>query len=223
MLRLLLVVLVISHFIVGCAQIRPVTILDPTAPCDQIVHPALLTLPYEELAKGRKETEEWILTQFPTSTVEFQSTQGNTVGDNGWFTWSENHRDFTLTNLPGVVKVEQGFEQHATLGDVLSCYGDPTYYILEWDVRVSVEAEGDILALLYPDRGLYIWTILWGVTRPHRFDATSVISGPVWVSPAGTVDVLLRAWYIDDEEEIQRQLALLQEWPENFTKFVSEQ
>jgi hypothetical protein len=49
----------------SCPEPRP-----PLA-CSDIVHPALLSIPFKQMRQGQEDAERWILTEFPTTTIKY--------------------------------------------------------------------------------------------------------------------------------------------------------
>lgn len=70
-MRYLLVIIFVGSLLTGCMPPEQFVVLEPSAPCEEILHPALLNVPFDELAQGREQTEEWIITNFPTVTRAF--------------------------------------------------------------------------------------------------------------------------------------------------------
>jgi hypothetical protein len=215
----LVVMLTISILIAGCIPPPVATFV----PCDEILHPAMLSVPFEELAKGQQATEEWILTQFPTATVEFDS-YGTGPGDVGRFYWSEGDKGFTLHLYSTYHYIDQQelSAKRPELGQILQCYGDPEYYTLQVHTPIGGSMLGTRLWLWYPVLGVRFETASPGRPADH-IDADYPIIGRTTIVPPGTVEEMLRNGIPYGEEFIQEQLALLQEWPENFTEFEVEE
>ena len=221
MIRYLLAMLLISLSATGCVPQEPVVTLDPSTQCEQIIHPVLLSVPFEGLAQGQEKAESWIITQFPTATVEFEPSELSGGDDIGWFYWSENEKHFVLSLMQSYRLIEQSSEQYPTLGQILRCFGEPEYFSLT-RTPIGGEAIGVRLELWYPDRGIRFRSETWGLTEIRRYDAESVMRGDVVIMPAGTAEEMLRNWGAGSEEYVQEQLALLQKWPDNFTELVLE-
>ena len=210
--------IVVCLFTTNCVPQKPVVTLGPSAPCQEIIHPALLSVPFDELVQGRDDVEEWILAQFPTATVAFDPTRGG-LGAIGQFSWSEGAKGFTLFLSESSRLIQQTSEQYPTLGHILRCYGDPAYYTLEEDVPVGGSVLGNRLELWYPGFWFKFQSDTWGPNKPSRYDVTSPIRGRIAIMPVGTIEEVISNWR-SDEAYIQVQLELLREWPDDFTELV---
>jgi hypothetical protein len=219
---MILLILVFTASCVTHVQQEPMATLSPSAPCEQIVHPALLDVPFQDLTQGREETEKWILAQFPTATVTFEPSPHNSAGEIGQWSWTEGDKGFFLVLALGARYLKQFSEQHPTIGAVLRCYGDPQYYTLEWGVPVGGDVNGNRLELLYPAQGLRFRSVSWGSSVTDRYDIGFAMNDAIVFTPKGTVEEMYQnsgfsAEYIDE------RLTLLQEWPRHFTAFVREE
>lgn len=218
----LLAIMVTFMFITGCVPIEPIVTLDRSTQCERIISPALLQVPFEELRQGQKQAESWIITQFPTATVEFELSELGGRDNIGWFYWSENEKHFVLSLMPSYRLIEQSSEQYPTLGHVLRCFGKPKYYSLT-RTPIGGGPIGVRLELWYPNHGIRFRSETWGLTEIRRYDTESAIRGDVVIMPIGTVEDMLRNWGAGSEEYVQDQLALLRDWPDDVTEIVLEE
>jgi hypothetical protein len=219
--RYLLLILVIYVFVAGCMPPDPVATIDLSGRCEEIIHPALLNVPFDELALGREQAEEWILTQFPTATVQTTSSSESGITENSFY-WSEGDKGFALVLLQKAKYLSQTSKQYPTLGAILHCYGDPMYYTLEPNVPIGPGTFGYLFDIYYPNNGFRFRGSTWEATVAQRYDATSVMNGDIIVMPIGAIEEIIpNVSSTEDHGQIIR--SLLQEWPDDFTEIVLEE
>jgi hypothetical protein len=225
MLRLLVVLIVAPIFISSCTADGLVT-LPPDAPCEAILHSALLSVPFDEIAQGQEEANQWIVSEFPTATVEFTAWEPSGDGNIGLFRWSQDDKAFELyllsTNryLTQLQLPNRFSSRYPTLRHILRCFGTPEYYILEVGVPIGGATLGTILQLWYPDRGIRFMDVSQQYKPPVRYTADSPITAAITITPPGSMEEMLRNISPGAEQRIQQQLAVLKKWPENFTELV---
>lgn len=218
MTRRLLIGIFLAVLIAGCYDQRPVVLLDPAAPCEEIVDPILLSVPFDEVAQGREQAEEWIVTQFPTATVNFEPSQTRGEDEIGRFAWLIDAEWVSLILQDGNRFILHLFERSPTLGQVIRCFGKPEYYNLG-DATIGGEVPSAVLLRLwYPDRGLFFESETWGSRAIREYDVNSPLIGQVRIMPPGTVEEMAKWGGIYAQRYITEEGALLRKWPEHFTK-----
>lgn len=221
MTQYLFVVMFIVFSVTGCAaQQGPIVTIDPAAPCEEIVPSSLLTVPFDDLAEGREQTEEWILTQFPTSTVNFEAIQTNGATKRERYSWWAGDKLVTLFLGDEALYARHIYKRFPTLGHVIRCFGKPTYYILASTYIGGEVPSGVLLELWYLDQGLYFDSVTWGRSEIRRYDVNSPLVGQVKVMPAGTVEQMRQQGNISTEMYINKAQAVPKKWPDNFTALV---
>ena len=141
----------------------------------------------------------------------------------GRFIWSEGKKDFALYLIEEIRYIHQVSQEYPLLGDILRCYGDPEYFTLE-EAPMGIEARGIgvRLELWYPDRGLKFQGETWGSNEIRRYNAESPIIGLIMVRPPDTIEEMIRNGQEGADEYVKERMALLQEWPDEFTELVLE-
>jgi hypothetical protein len=182
--------------------------------CDDIVHPALLSVPFENFEEGQETVENWTITNFPTTTVAHR--------DSAVYGWSSGEQDFILSLGPSSGSIVQTSKKQPTIGAILSCYGDPDFYTLE-ETALSAHAYGVRFTMWYLERGLIFRTESYGTNETRRFDAASLMGDRITVVPPGTAEEMIRNGVAQIDEYVNRWLGLLQEWPGDFTELVLEE
>lgn len=205
-------------FVAGCITSRPVAVLDSAASCNEIVHPALLVVPFADLSQGQSQTEIWIVTTFPTSTVTYEPSVSTYPGSVGQFYWFLEEMRFSLVQEANFQHITQLSEQHPTLGQILHCYGAPNYYTLEKDTPLGGESIGSRLELWYTEQGLILEYARHGSDSEAGYDNNSIMVGRVIVTPPGSVEEMIRNQGSLPETYIDRKLALTKGWPENLAE-----
>jgi hypothetical protein len=220
-MRYLLVVVFVCSLLTGCVAQAPFVVLEPSAPCEEILHPALLNVPFDELAQGQEQTEGWIITQFPTATVQSILTSNE---QSIRFGWSEGDKDFGLFFAPalGIEYINQVSKQSPTLGMILDCFGDPQYYTLDTHAPIFPGRTGYLFDIYYTDLGLSFRGSTLEATVAQRYDSTSVMNGDVLIMPVGTIEDMIPNLR-STEEGRQELLSMILEWPKDFTAIVPDE
>lgn len=216
-----LIVMMVSILLISCTT--PTRTLDPAAPCDAILKPALLSVPFDTFVPEGPETEAWILTTFPTATVQYRTR--NTVDGELYseeFTWSEGDKYYTLNLRPVGRYIKQrtmGLPQ-PTLGHILRCFSEPAYYLPEVDVPVGGSYIGTLFSVWYPDLGISFQDVNIGSTGPFRYTSRSPMGLELYITPIGSLEEMLQNFDDGTGEYVKLMSPLFQKWPDNFTEIV---
>lgn len=209
--------IVILMLITGCIPLNPVVRYSDLTPCDDIIYPSLLDVPFNELAQKYEIAEMWILTEFPTATVTFDGEGLTSSEEIGIFSWSANGKGFRLKLTSPFTTLNQISSIHPTIGQLIQCYGEPNYYTLEQDVPIGAGLFGNLLELWYTNLGLQIQT----ATTPREaryYDVNTIMAGPIVVTPPGSVEEMFRNAGPIPNEYVEAKLSALHEWPEDFIR-----
>jgi hypothetical protein len=224
MIRYFVIIIVASFLLTSCFREPPAPTFDPAAPCDVILNPALLSVPFDEFVLEGPETEAWISNAFPTSTVTVKRSAG-TAGRETYeqFNWSEGDYSYSLflsqerRYISISHRANGGPTLEPSLGHILRCFGDPEYYSAEVGVPMG-ETLGEYFTLWYPNLGISFVNLILG---PAWYNTSYTASSPMGIHtdifPVGSIEEMLHNRFSADENAKQES-ALLKEWPENFTE-----
>lgn len=203
MQRILLINLLLLIFLTGCSagQAR-----EPIA-CPAIIEPKLLSFPWDTMTMS--DLDNWVKTSFPTAIIRDRQTDHEFI-QIGWMVSDESYGIY----YKGRVRlIDQNLPSELTIADLLHCYGDPTYYAMEY--TQAPEAAAIRLQFWYPELGLRFTSEDYSGWRPKtKFDRQARVHS-VTISPGGTIEQVLKSGTAHDEIVVEI-LSRIQPWPQDF-------
>lgn len=206
-----IVILFTLMLLAGCLPLEGITptatqAIEPVA-CSDIVDPKILVFPWEDIMMDGLHA--WVITNYPDAVIQDKQISQDFV-QIGWMIGEERYNVYFEDRVRLFYPV---LSSRPSIADLLRCYGEPTYYNMEY--VPAPEAAAIRFEIWYPNRGLRFVSEEYSSWRlKTTFDKRTRVH-TVDILPPGTMEEMLQSWTLHNEI-VDRVLAGIQPWPEDF-------